>query len=138
MATVYFIRDRRRPFASVLGDCLVAVLAIPMAAWLAAPDLPGAEAAALLRRCALALLLLNLVVYFLEPTESAVWSVPRAIIAGAWRASLMVTGLVCVLLSSGEAGRVPLGLLLLAWGALALGMAAARVIRLVTSRRVPF
>lgn len=138
MQAAYVVPDRRVPFMAVLGDCVASVLAIPIATLLVAPELLDDEAIqAVLAVLPWALLLLNMVVILFDPPEPPVWNVPRAVVAGVWRATLLFIGLLWVLVLSAEAAAVPVGLFMIAWGCLAAAMATLRTLRLVVARRIP-
>jgi hypothetical protein len=138
MPTAFLVPDRRLPFVAVLADCLVCVLVFPVAAVLAAPVVPtddgGRRALAVLP---LALLLINLLIILLDPPEPLVWSVPRAVLAGVWRATLVFICLLWTLLLSGHAAVVPVGLFMTAWGCLVVATAILRALRLLLVRRIP-
>ncbi len=137
MRTVCYLPDRRMPFAAVLADCLVVVLAFPVATLLAAPEVVAGEATrSVVGVLPLALLLLNMLVILLDPPEPPVLNVPRAIVAGAWRATLLFIGLLWVLVLSGQAAAVPVGLFILAWGCLVFASAILCTVRLVLARRI--
>jgi hypothetical protein len=137
MPAVHLVPDRRLPFAAVLADCLAAVLAFPVAAMLVAPEVVAAEEArAVLRALPWGLLLLNMIVFLFDPPEPPVRSVPRAVVAGIWRATLLFIGLLWVLVLSGQAAVVPVKLFVLAWGGLMMASAVSRTLRLLAARRI--
>ncbi len=137
MPAAYLVFDRRLPFAAVLADCVAAVLAFPLAAMLVAPEVMAAEETrAVLRTLPWALLILNMIVVLFDPPEPPVWSVPRAVVAGIWRATLLFIGLLWVLVLAGQAAAVPVKLFVLAWGALMVASATLRTLRLVFARRI--
>ncbi len=138
MRTVSAIPDRRLPFAAVLADCLACALVFPMAALLVAPGVLAGEATGrTLPLLPVGLLLLNVLLILLDPPEPPVWNVPRAIIAGTWRATLLFIGLLWVLVLRGQGAVVPVGLFMIAWGCLVLAIATLRTLRLVLGRRIP-
>ena len=137
MPAVHLFPCRRLPFAAVLADCVAAVLAFPVAAVLVAPEVVvGEETRAVLGMLPWALLLLNMIVVLFDPPEPPVWSVPRAVIAGIWRATLLFIGLLWVLVLSGQAAAVPVKLFVLAWGGLMIASAVSRTLRLLAARRI--
>ena len=138
MPAAYVVPDRRVPFVAVLGDCLAGVLAFPVATLLVEPALLVDERTqSVLAVLPWALLLLSMVVILFDPPEPPVWNVPRAIVAGVWRATLLFIALLWVLVMSAEAAAVPVGLFMIAWGCLAAAMAVMRTLRLVAARRIP-
>lgn len=138
MSIVSAVPDRRLPFSMALVDCVIGVLAFPAAAMLVAPEVLSREGTqAALGVLPLGLLLLNMLVILLNPPEPPVWNVSRAVLAGVWRATLLFIGLLWVLVLSGAAAAVPVGLFIVAWGCLALATTIVRTVRLVLVRWVP-
>lgn len=138
MPTAYLVPDRRLPFVAVLADCVACVLVFPVASELVPPGvLPGDAGRAALAVLPLALLLINMLIILLDPPEPPVWSVPRAIVAGVWRATLVFICLLWTLVLSGHAGAVPVGLFITAWGCLVAATATLRTLRLLLTRRFP-
>jgi hypothetical protein len=138
MHAALVVPDRRLPFSAVLGDCVASVLAFPVATLFVAPELLEDEATrTVLAVLPWALILLNMVVILFDPPEPPVWSVPRAVVAGVWRATLLFIGLLWVLVLSAEAAAVPVGLFMIAWGCLTAAMAILRTARLLAARRIP-
>jgi hypothetical protein len=131
------IPDRRLPFPAVLGDSIACVSAFPLAALMVAPAMLEGEAIrAALPLLPYALLLLNTLLILLDPPEPAVWNVPRAIVAGVWRATLLFIGLLWTLVLTGHGGAVPVGLFVTAWGCLVALSAGLRTWRLISARRI--
>lgn len=138
MSAAHLVPDRRVPFLAVLGECVASVLAFPLAVPMVAPELLHDEATqTVLAMLPWALVLLSVVVILFDPPEPPVWNVPRAIVAGVWRATLLFIGLLWVLVLSAAAAAVPAGLFMIAWGCLAAAMAALRTLRLVVAQRLP-
>lgn len=138
MRDLYHIPDRRVPLAAVLADSVACALVFPLAASLIEPArLDPERVMATLSMLPVALLLINAIVVLLDPPEPAVWSVPRAIVAGAWRSTLLFIALLWTLILTGAAGNVPVGLFIIAWGLLTGIGAALRTIRLITCQRIP-
>lgn len=138
MHAALVVPDRRLAFLAVLGECVASVLAFPVAAFIVTPELLVDEATrTVLAVLPWALILLTVVVILFDPPEPPVWSVPRAIVAGVWRATLLFVGLLWVLVLSAAAEAVPVGLFMVAWGCLAAAMAALRTARLLIARRIP-
>ena len=137
MPAVHLVPDRRLPFAAVLADCVAAVLAFPVATMLVVPEmLATEETRAVLRTLPWALLLLNMIVVLFDPPEPPVGSVPSAVVAGIWRATLLFIGLLWVLVLSGQAAAVPVKLFVFAWGGLMMASAVSRTLRLLAARRI--
>jgi hypothetical protein len=138
MSIAFAVPDRRLPFSAALVDCVIGVLAFPVATMLVAPEiLAGEDTQAALGVMPLALVLLNVLVILINPPEPPVWNVPRAIVAGVWRATLLFIGLLWALVLSGTAAAVPVGLFVIAWGCLVLASAVVRTLRLAVARRIP-
>lgn len=136
MPRTFLVPDRRLPFAAVLGDCLACALAFPVAALLVPPAMTeGAAAEAALAVLPLGLVLINVLVILLDPPEPLVWSVPRAALAGIWRATLLFICLLWSLVFTGHAAAVPVGLFMVAWGCLVVATAVLRVLRLLLAPR---
>lgn len=138
MTISFSIPDRRVPLAAVLADSLACALAFPIAAMLLEPArVAGENVLAVLPLLPLGLLLINAIVILLDPPEPPVWSLARAVVAGAWRASLLFIALLWTLILSGAAAAVPVALFIVAWGILMVAIAALRLARLLTCRRIP-
>jgi len=138
MRDFYHIPDRRVPLAAVLADAAACALVFPLAASLMDPArLEPEPVRAALAALPVALLLINAIVVLLDPPEPPVWSVPRAIVAGAWRSTLLFIALLWTLILTGAAGAVPVGLFIIGWGLLTGIGATLRTIRLITCQRIP-
>ena len=137
-SSCYTFPDRRLPFFAVLGDSLACVVAFPLAALVVASGIVDGESTrAVLSALPIALLLLNVLVVVVDPREPPAWSVPTAVMAGVWHATLLFIGLLWVLVLAGRGGAVPVGLFVVAWGCLVALSALVRLARVVTARRIP-
>lgn len=137
MSSVYLLSDRRLPFSAVLAEFLAVVLVFPLAAKLVAPALvSGAATQALLPQLSIALLLINAMIVLLDPPEPPVWNVARAIVAGAWRATLLFIGLLWLLIFTDNGGTVPVGLFVIAWALAVAASALLRAARHLLARRI--
>lgn len=138
MAHGYSISDRRLTLPIALADIVVGAMAFPLAAIAVPSAMLASEATqSVLVVLPLGILLLNTMLVLTRLPEPPIWSVPRALTTGIWRATLLFMLLLWILLLTGSGSAVPLGLFAIAWGVLALASAMIRIAWLMQASRIP-
>jgi hypothetical protein len=129
--------DRRLPFLAVVGDCIAGAMSFPVAMCLVPSSfIAGEDTLATLAVLPFAMLLLTVLITALDPPEPPVWNLPRAVLAGIWRATLLFMALLWILIFTAAGSTLPMALFVTAWAILALANSALRALRLATACRI--